>query len=68
MIFLLIRLAVFFFLIYGVYHVVQFGVQAYLKYNACPRCDGHGYWEGLRGREKCEACKGSGKMPKQLKP
>jgi len=29
-------------------------------HNACPKCDGEGHWEGLRGRERCDRCKGSG--------
>lgn len=26
----------------------------------CKRCDGKGYWEGTRGKETCDVCKGSG--------
>ncbi len=36
------------------------------KYKACPRCQGLGYWEGTRSREKCEWCKGSGKLPRDF--
>ena len=28
--------------------------------NACPRCDGKGYWEGVRNKEKCKQCNGTG--------
>lgn len=28
--------------------------------NACPRCDGKGYWIGVRERERCDRCKGTG--------
>lgn len=31
----------------------------------CSRCDGKGYWYGAREREKCDWCKGSGRLPKQ---
>lgn len=33
--------------------------------NACPKCDGLGYWEGLRQREKCDLCNGTGILPKK---
>jgi len=32
----------------------------------CARCDGKGFWLGARGREICDWCKGSGKLPKNL--
>jgi len=28
--------------------------------NACPKCDGLGYWEGLRSKERCDLCRGTG--------
>lgn len=28
--------------------------------NACPRCEGKGYWLGTRERERCDRCKGTG--------
>lgn len=30
----------------------------------CSRCDGRGFWLGARGREKCDWCKGSGRLPR----
>ncbi len=66
MIFLLIRLLVVCAIFYGVYHVVQFGVKTIAQKNACPRCDGYGYWDGVRGKEKCDACGGSGKKKNLL--
>ncbi|MEM7372208.1 MAG: hypothetical protein AAF587_26555 [Bacteroidota bacterium] len=32
----------------------------------CPRCDGRGYWQNTRNRERCEWCNGSGRLPKNL--
>jgi DnaJ-class molecular chaperone len=32
----------------------------------CSRCGGRGFWYGARGKEKCDWCKGSGRMPKGL--
>ncbi|TXH26675.1 MAG: hypothetical protein E6Q96_07565 [Cyclobacteriaceae bacterium] len=31
----------------------------------CSRCEGKGYWYGARERERCDWCKGSGRLPKQ---
>lgn len=32
---------------------------------SCGRCEGKGYWYDGRGRETCDWCKGSGKVPKE---
>lgn len=29
---------------------------------ACPKCEGLGYWEGVRSKETCDRCKGSGEL------
>ena len=29
----------------------------------CGRCEGKGYWYAARGKETCDWCKGSGKLP-----
>lgn len=31
----------------------------------CSRCEGKGYRYGARERERCDWCKGSGRLPKQ---
>jgi hypothetical protein len=31
---------------------------------SCSRCEGKGYWYGAREREKCDWCKGSGRLPR----
>ncbi|RMG23552.1 MAG: hypothetical protein D6730_14310 [Bacteroidetes bacterium] len=30
----------------------------------CPRCEGKGWWQNTRNRDKCEWCQGSGRIPK----
>lgn len=30
----------------------------------CSRCDGKGFWLAARGREKCDWCNGTGRLPK----
>ena len=32
----------------------------------CGRCEGKGFWYAARGRETCDWCKGSGKLPRQM--
>jgi len=67
MIFLLIRLAIFLFIVFAIYQLLQYGLGIASTHRNCLRCEGMGYWEGLRGREKCKDCEGSGRTPKQLK-
>jgi DnaJ-class molecular chaperone len=31
----------------------------------CSRCDGRGFWLAARGREKCDWCKGTGRLPRK---
>jgi DnaJ-class molecular chaperone len=31
----------------------------------CSRCEGKGFWYNARGKEKCDWCKGSGRLPRQ---
>lgn len=33
----------------------------------CSRCDGKGFWYGARGKEKCDWCKGSGRLNRDAK-
>jgi len=32
----------------------------------CPRCEGKGWWQNTRNREKCEWCGGTGKVPRDF--
>lgn len=34
--------------------------QHKLPVNACPTCEGKGYWLATRGREPCHKCRGTG--------
>ena len=62
MIFAIIRLMFIAALIGGVSYVVfkLFQPSAFAR---CSRCDGKGFWYGTRGKEKCDWCRGSGKLP-----
>lgn len=45
--------------------VILYFIRAYgnQEYRKCGKCEGRGYWKGLRGeKEKCDICKGSGKV------
>ena len=61
MLFSLIRLAV---LIGGIYLIYRL-VNYYLNRpdpNACKKCQGRGAWDGVRGKEPCNECRGTGKL------
>ncbi len=32
-------------------------------FKTCGRCEGKGFWYAPRGKETCDWCKGSGKLP-----
>jgi hypothetical protein len=58
-----------FFVVFGVlvYLLFQWLRNASSSDERCSRCDGRGFWYGARGKEKCDWCKGSGRMPKGLR-
>jgi DnaJ-class molecular chaperone len=60
------RLLIFATLAFLVFVVFRWLRDAASKDEKCSRCDGNGYWYGTRGKEKCEWCKGSGRLPKGL--
>jgi|GEM_PF-1423697 len=62
MIFILIRLIFIAALIGGVCYIV-FRLFHPREFVSCSRCDGKGFWYGARGKEKCDWCRGSGKLP-----
>ena len=33
-------------------------------YRRCAKCGGKGYWEAVRQQEKCDVCRGSGRVRK----
>ena len=48
--------------LYGIYMIIKFLGLFTKDRNACPECEGKGYWYGLRERELCKRCNGTGKM------
>jgi DnaJ-class molecular chaperone len=63
--FLLIIRALFFIgLVAGVVYLIQ-KILVSSDFVKCGRCDGKGFWYTAREREKCDWCKGSGKLPRQ---
>lgn len=63
MIALLVRLALLGATFYGIYKVVEYLLSDTKK---CQRCDGKGWWQNTRNRDRCEWCNGSGKVPKNF--
>ena len=66
MIVLVFRLALFL----GVIAALFFMIQWFLKptdFIRCGRCEGRGFWYAARGKEVCDWCKGSGKLPNLTK-
>ncbi len=63
MIFFLLRAAVVIAIILGIYFIIQ-RIIGSSDFIACSRCEGKGFWYDARGKEMCDWCKGSGKLPK----
>jgi DnaJ-class molecular chaperone len=61
MIALLFRV-VFVALILGAIYFIMKMLSKPADYIRCSRCDGKGFWYAARGKEKCDWCKGSGKL------
>ena len=47
-------------LIYSTWKLVLFLLQYFRKATECPSCDGKGWYMGVREKEKCEVCGGTG--------
>jgi DnaJ-class molecular chaperone len=66
MIALLIRVVFF-----GIVIAVIYGVAKLVSRPSdtvkCSRCEGRGFWYDARGKEKCDWCKGSGRLPRQMR-
>ena len=63
MIFIIIRIAVFALLGFALYQLFAYFLRSN-KELSCPRCLGKGYWDGVRSKEKCNRCNGTGKLLK----
>ncbi|MEL7529952.1 MAG: hypothetical protein AAFN10_01515 [Bacteroidota bacterium] len=65
MIALIFRIAFFALIGYGIYRIINWlGQEVFSDSKRCPRCEGKGWWQNTRSRDKCEWCKGSGRIPK----
>ena len=50
-------------LLVGLYYLLKKAFPP-SDFKKCGKCEGKGYWLALRGRESCDVCKGSGKVPR----
>jgi hypothetical protein len=65
--FLIIRLAVIGLLLFLLFKGILFVIhELFSDTKRCPRCEGKGWWQNTRNREKCEWCKGEGRIPKDF--
>lgn len=60
----LIRLLILIGVVFFIYKMFTWLPQALSRTIACPRCEGKGHWYGVRHREECKVCEGSGRLPK----
>ena len=49
----------------GLYYFIQWIVQSTSDSIRCARCEGKGFWLAARGKEICDWCRGSGRLPRQ---
>lgn len=50
----------------AVYFTLKWLLQSRDGTVKCSRCGGKGFWYDARGKEKCDWCKGSGRLPKDF--
>jgi DnaJ-class molecular chaperone len=60
---LIIRILIFIGLVAGIIFLLQ-KILTSSDFVKCGRCEGKGFWYTAREREKCDWCKGSGKLPR----
>lgn len=60
---ILMRLFLFAIVLGVLYYIIKSAFQPSDSIR-CSRCDGKGYWYDARGKERCNWCKGSGRLPK----
>jgi len=63
MFFIIVRLALIAIIIWGVVYFIKLLIPP-SDFKKCGRCEGKGFWYAARGKEKCDWCNGSGKLPK----
>jgi hypothetical protein len=49
-----------------IFYAMRWLFSASSKDEKCSRCDGRGFWYGARGKEKCDWCRGTGRLPKGI--
>ncbi|MCR9289488.1 MAG: hypothetical protein NXI23_19110 [Bacteroidetes bacterium] len=54
-------------IIWGFWTLVKFVIKRVVQRDQCPRCEGKGYWLGMRERERCNECFGTGKLQRLSK-
>lgn len=63
MIFFMFRLVI----LGGFIALIYFLIKSFTKpseFVKCGRCEGKGFWYAARGKETCDWCRGSGKLPR----
>ncbi len=63
MVFIIIRLIIFALIGFALYQFFAYFLRSDKELN-CPRCLGKGSWDGVRSKEKCNRCNGTGKLLK----
>lgn len=65
--YLLIQIIVLGTLAYFVFQAVRYLItERFSSTRTCSRCEGKGWWQNTRNRERCEWCQGSGRVPKDF--
>lgn len=62
--FVVLRIVILIGLIYFAYRFALWVPQALSSTVACPNCKGKGHWYGMRHREECKQCNGTGRLLK----
>ena len=62
MVALVIRVIVVIFLVGFVGYLIKNFAANFTTKGQCKKCAGKGYWLDARGRERCDVCRGSGKI------
>lgn len=61
---ILFRIIIFIAVIYFAYKFAIWLPKALSSSMDCPRCQGKGHWYGVRHREDCKDCNGTGRVMK----
>jgi len=64
MVFLIIRLAAIGLVMWAAFQFINYFLESSRKTKVCLKCDGKGYWYGVRERNDCKDCNGTGRLNK----